>query len=159
MTSTQKTVIIALVSFILGGCITHLSILHWLSKGTFSPSSPISTSTTSSSTATGTESIHISSPSAGSTIVSPLTITGQAKGTWFFEASFPITLVDDTGTAIAQTHAEATADWMTQNFVPFTATLNFSGTKRGQHATLILKKDNPSGLPENAGELRIPVTL
>jgi spore germination protein GerM len=47
---------------------------------------------------------------------------------------------------------------MVTSFVPFKATLSFtpSTTARG---TLVLKKDNPSGLPENEDEFRIPVTF
>jgi hypothetical protein len=59
---------------------------------------------------------------------------------------------------MAMTQAKASSDWMTTNMVPFTATLIFTA-KPGEHATLIFKKDNPSGLPENAGEFRMPVTL
>jgi len=42
--------------------------------------------------------------------------------------------------------------------VPFQAKIEFQypETKKG---TLILEKDNPSGLPENTDELRIPVTF
>ncbi len=45
---------------------------------------------------------------------------------------------------------------MTAEFVPFRAVLTFAApaTERG---TLVLEKDNPSGLPENADELRIPI--
>jgi len=45
---------------------------------------------------------------------------------------------------------------MTQDFVTFTATITFKKpeTKSGE---LVLKKDNPSGLVENEGELRIPI--
>lgn len=44
---------------------------------------------------------------------------------------------------------------MTEEFVPFTATLRF--TSPGGHGTLILRKDNPSGLPEHDDALVIPV--
>ena len=45
---------------------------------------------------------------------------------------------------------------MTKDFVPFKAELEFSlpSTETG---VLILEKDNPSGLPENDDELRIPI--
>jgi hypothetical protein len=47
---------------------------------------------------------------------------------------------------------------MTTNFVPFTATLTFTAVP-GQKGTLLFKKDNPSGLPQNEGEFRVPVTF
>ncbi|MCJ7786739.1 GerMN domain-containing protein, partial [Patescibacteria group bacterium] len=75
---------------------------------------------------------------------------------WFFEASFPIKLVDEKGNELGIAIAQAQSDWMTEDFVPFEAELHFElpVTEKG---TLILEKDNPSGLLENADELRIPV--
>ena len=47
-------------------------------------------------------------------------------------------------------------EWMTENFVLFLATLDFT-----QPATdtifLVLKKDNPSGLPEHDAQIEIAV--
>jgi hypothetical protein len=101
--------------------------------------------------------IKVSYPTSGSEISSPLVITGEARGTWFFEASFPIVLTDKDGVTITQGIATAQSDWMTEDFVPFTATLNFEKPSSGENGFLILKKDNPSGLPENDDELKIPI--
>lgn len=100
--------------------------------------------------------IQVSSPHADAVIQSPLTVSGQARGTWYFEASFPVRLLDGNGNEIAVVPAQAQSDWMTEDFVPFLATLTFTApaTPTG---TLVLEKDNPSGLPENAAEVRIPV--
>lgn len=95
---------------------------------------------------------------AGDKVTSPLTITGQARGTWFFEASFPITLVDANGEELATAIAQAQSEWMTTDFVPFKADLSFPKPKTTS-GTLIIKKDNPSGLPEHDAELRIPVNF
>lgn len=104
--------------------------------------------------------IQVEGPRANEIISSPLVIKGKARGSWFFEASFPIKLYDENGelltTAIAQANPPAGGDWMTEDFVPFSAELKFENFKTGK-GTLVLEKDNPSGLPENAGELRIPV--
>ncbi len=102
--------------------------------------------------------IQVSNPRPNQTITSPLTITGQARGTWFFEASFPIELLNKEGEILAQTIATAQSDWMTTNFVPFEATLEFSA-KEGSQGQLIFEKDNPSGLPENDDWLHMPVTF
>jgi len=90
------------------------------------------------------------------TVSSPLVISGRARGYWFFEASFPVELLDDSGSVIASGIATAQDEWMTEAFVPFSATLEFSSpvTEKG---TLILKKDNPSGLPEHDDRLVVPV--
>jgi hypothetical protein len=46
---------------------------------------------------------------------------------------------------------------MTENFVPFTATLTFSAQPAGSLGKLILKKDNPSGEPQNSYSIVVPV--
>ncbi len=105
-----------------------------------------------------TDLIRTNTPRPNQPISSPLVIEGEARGTWFFEGDFPIHLLDENGNTIGTTVAQAQGEWMTEDFVPFQAELEFSVpvTNRG---TLILEKDNPSGLPENADELRVPVTI
>lgn len=107
--------------------------------------------------------IRIDSPRPNGMVESPLTITGEARGYWYFEASFPVILTDWDGLIIAEHYAEAQSDWMTEEFVPFSVVLEFESPynegdpefmKRG---TLILQKDNPSGLPENDDALEIPI--
>lgn len=102
--------------------------------------------------------IRVQSPTPGQAVQSPLVITGQARGTWFFEASFPVRLVKKDGTEIASGIATAQSDWMTEEFVPFSATLTFASDVE-QEAELVLVKDNPSGLPENDDERRMPVRV
>ena len=100
--------------------------------------------------------IRVESPEPYEAVESPLFITGVARGTWYFEASFPVSLVDENGDVIASGIATAQDEWMTEAFVPFTATLIWSNTL-AEPAFVILQKDNPSGLPEYDDELRIPV--
>ena len=102
--------------------------------------------------------IKLESPLAGDMVSSPLKITGQARGNWYFEASFPVKLVDDNGILLAQGPAQAQGEWMTSEFVPFEATLEFKipATSAG---TLMLRNDNPSGDPARDKELRIPVVF
>lgn len=101
----------------------------------------------------------VESLSNNGTIASPLTITGRARGTWYFEASFPIEIKNASGTVIAQGPAKAQGDWMTQEFVPFKITLTFPAQAKGSKGTVVLHNDNPSGLPENDKKLEIPVTF
>ena len=100
--------------------------------------------------------IKIDNPRPNQLIESPLFIKGEARGNWYFEASFPIKLFDDNGFLLGVMPAQALGDWMTEDFVPFSATLSFAvpSTPKGR---LVLEKDNPSGLPEQADELKIPV--
>ncbi|MDP2631264.1 MAG: Gmad2 immunoglobulin-like domain-containing protein [Candidatus Uhrbacteria bacterium] len=101
--------------------------------------------------------IQISYPRPGATISSPLNIEGTAVGTWYFEATFPVVLVDWDGLIIAEGYATANGDWMTEDFVPFTATLEFETPTLYDNGALILQKDNPSGLPEYDAALEIPI--
>ncbi len=101
--------------------------------------------------------IILESPLLGATVESPLRISGKARGQWFFEGSFPITLVDWDGRIIAEGTAQATGEWMTEAFVPFTAELSFKKPEDGELGALILKKDNPSGLPEHDDAIEVPV--
>lgn len=103
--------------------------------------------------------IRVTSPRPNEVVTSPLEVTGEARGTWYFEASFPIKLVDEFGKELAVTPAEAEDDWMTEEFVPFKARLTFTPPAEGGKGMLILEKDNPSGLISIADELRIPVSF
>jgi hypothetical protein len=103
--------------------------------------------------------ITVSSPTKGQKITSPLTITGSARGPWYFEASFPIELRNSANVVIAQGHAEAQSDWMTTDFVPYKTTLTFPAQPAGSTGTLILRNDNPSGDPARDKSVSIPVTF
>lgn len=102
------------------------------------------------------DSITVSNPLPNQVIRSPLQITGEARGTWFFEASFPVYLYDSEGKLIIQGAAQAQGEWMTEDFVPFSLTLEFDQPSVSD-GELVLTRDNPSGLPENSAEIRIPV--
>jgi hypothetical protein len=102
--------------------------------------------------------IVLIAPQPEETISSPLAVKGKARGSWFFEGSFPVTLTNWDGLIIAQGVAQAQGEWMTEDFVPFEATLTFeTNTTVSNRGSLILKKDNPSGLPENDDALEITV--
>jgi hypothetical protein len=100
--------------------------------------------------------IRVREPEWRASVQSPLRIAGEARGYWFFEAAFPLKLLDAHGEPIAHSYAQAQGEWMTEDFVPFVAELPFAAptTPTG---TLVLEKQNASGLPEHADELRIPV--
>ena len=100
--------------------------------------------------------IRITTPASNALITSPLTVTGEARGNWYFEASFPVRLLDGEGNQIALGIAQAQGEWMTTEFVPFIATLTFANPTTNT-GTLVLEKDNPSGLPEHDDQVRIPV--
>ena len=99
--------------------------------------------------------IVLDSPKPAAVVTSPLKLSGKARGSWFFEASFPVSLTNWDGLIIAEGVAVADGDWMTDEFVPFTTELTFINPYQAgdpdfmQRGSLILRKDNPSGLPEN----------
>lgn len=103
--------------------------------------------------------IQVSQPVANSTIASPLNITGQAKGTWYFEASFPIKIYNSSNVLIGQTVGQAQGNWMTTSFVPFTATLTFPAQTPGSSGTIVFEKDNPSGELTNADSYAVNITF
>jgi hypothetical protein len=102
--------------------------------------------------------IWVGGPLPNETVINPITLYGAAKGSWYFEASFPIKVLDANGKVLGQTAAEAQGDWTSSEYVPFVASLQYSApaTPTG---TLILEKDNPSGLPENADQLSLPIVF
>lgn len=101
--------------------------------------------------------IIVSTPASLEVIGSPLTVEGMARGTWFFEASFPMTLVDWDGKIIGQGIAQAQDDWMTEKLVPWKGEIEFIKPPFDKRGYLILQKDNPSGLPEHDDSIEVPI--
>jgi len=131
-----------------------------------SSSTPATSSTSTSATGgnsppVSTSDIKVTYPKSGQTVSSPLSLAGEARGTWFFEATAPVVLKDASGKTIAQGHINATGDWMTTNFVPFTGSLTWTASSTGTStkATLVFMNDNPSGDPKLQKSVSIPVVL
>lgn len=107
--------------------------------------------------------ITVASPAGMSVVTSPITLAGQARGTWFFEGTAPVAVVDWDGLILAEGFITAQGDWMTTEFVPFAGTIEFTSPyKEGnpefmKRGAIIFKKDNPSGLPENDDAVEIPI--
>jgi hypothetical protein len=97
-------------------------------------------------------------PAPGALVTSPLEVHGRARGTWFFEGDFPLLLLDGHGNPVAQGFATAQGEWMTTEFVPFSAVLRFQSPASGP-GRLILKKDNPLDRRELDDALVVPVVL
>ena len=112
--------------------------------------------TTPASLSAHRDRIQVSAPSSGAVVRSPLRIAGEARGNWFFEASFPVLLLDAERRVLALGIAQAQGEWMTQAFVPFSAELVFVAPPTAD-GTLVLERDNPSGLPEHADRIEVPV--
>ena len=65
-------------------------------------------------------------------------------------------IVDANNQVLGLAPAQAQGDWMTNDFVPFRTTIEFSQPTTST-GFIILLKDNPSGLPEHDAEVRLPV--
>jgi len=83
---------------------------------------------------------------------------GLARGTWYFEATFSAELVDANGNLLTELPVMAEGDWMTEDFVPFSAMISFS-TPQTNTGKLILRKANASGLPEHDDSVEAPVAF
>lgn len=121
------------------------------------PGSGNQNATTTPNPASLPDLITVTSPLPNTKVTSPVTISGQARGSWYFEASAPVKLKNAQGTVIAEHYVTAQGDWMTTEFVPFSGSLTFPAQPAGSKGTLVLMNDNPSGLPENQKELSIPI--
>jgi hypothetical protein len=102
------------------------------------------------------ERVRVSSPRPNAVVSSPLAVRGEARGTWYFEADFPIRLLEGDGRELAVTPAPAEGEWMTEGFVPFDARLSFEAPAT-QAGLLVLERANPSGLAEHAALVALPV--
>jgi hypothetical protein len=102
--------------------------------------------------------ITVELPFPGAVVGKTFSVVGTARGSWFFEASFPIVVIDENKNEIATGIAQAEGEWMTENFVPFTSEILIPESFIGP-ATLMLKKDNPSGLPENDASISFPIII
>lgn len=102
------------------------------------------------------EEIVVFSPQPNEIVNSPIKIKGKAKGTWFFEAIFPVRLLDNKDKELAKGFVEAEGDWMTEDFVSFKGEIRFEAAN-ATSGVLVFEKNNPSGLPEKNKEFRLPV--
>lgn len=86
-------------------------------------------------------------PQPNDVVTSPLVIKGKAKGTWFFEGDFPVTLYYGVKNDFVDAHATAKGEWMTTDYVDFEATINFPVPPTND-GLLVLIKNNPSDMRE-----------
>ena len=101
--------------------------------------------------------IRITTPLPGATVSSTFSVQGAARGGWYFEANFPYEIHDEKGALLDQGPVTAGGEWMTTEFVPFSFVVSVPGYSGA--ATLILRNDNPSGLPENSASISIPIVV
>ncbi len=147
----MKKILLAIVIVILGVSLVWFSFYLFKQKNTNEQN--ITNTNTNPPIANP---IKITTPEANAEVVSPITITGQARGPWFFEASFPIKIIDDKDIELGQGIAQAQGEWMTEDWVSFSATLSFNPTT-STTGFIVFQKDNPSGLPQNDASFKLPI--
>lgn len=106
---------------------------------------------------TSSDQIIVDTPSPDSVTGKEFFVMGTARG-WYFEGSFPIEILDKNGKKLTEAPAQAQSEWMTSEPVKFKATIKIPDSYIGQ-ATILLKKDNPSGLPEHDASMSYPITI
>ena len=63
--------------------------------------------------------IKVDLPYPGAVVGKLFKVIGQARGYWFFEASFPVKILDIDGNMLTSSIAQAKDERMTEEFVPF----------------------------------------
>ena len=101
--------------------------------------------------------IFVTNPSPNDKISKQFKLLGQAKGFWYFEASFPVEVYDSNNNLIFQTFAKAQGDWMIEDFVPFVSDINIANYQGA--VKVVLKRDNPSGDTKNDADLSFKLVV
>ncbi len=104
------------------------------------------------------DNITVDLPFAGAVVGKDFIIKGRARGGWYFEASFPVSVIDKDGKVLFQGPAKALGDWMTTEFVSFSVNVKVPEKYIGP-ANIILKKDNPSGDSARDASVTIPINI
>ncbi len=80
-----------------------------------------------------------------------LTFSGEARGTWFFEASFRAEVRDSTGTIVSVASVQGAGDWESEVFVPFTVSIKIPDTVVGRGTVVLIKNNRTSdSLPDDS---------
>lgn len=101
-------------------------------------------------------SVSVFTPAKNATVTSPVAVVGEVPGNWSFEAQFPVQLKNSKGDTVAQATAHVLGNWQTTELVPFSVQLTYTTAESGS-GTIVMQKDNPSGLPQNADSVSIPI--
>ncbi len=106
---------------------------------------------------TSAEYIVVTNPLPGAVTGKEFKVTGKARG-FYFEASFPVQVLDENGQQLFIGPAQAQGEWMVDAFVPFSIDVKVPDTYIGP-ATLVLRKDNPSDMRQYDASISFPFTI
>lgn len=97
------------------------------------------------------------SPKPNSNIGCDFIIAGKMPSEWFFENSFPYSILID-GKEVMKGSIESNEDYTTKKNLSFSKSISCKQGCTGG-GEIVLRKANPSGLVENNDEYRIPVNF
>jgi Immunoglobulin-like domain of bacterial spore germination len=103
--------------------------------------------------------IHVVAPSAGDVVSSPIEVSGQALGNWFFEAQAPVSVLDLNGALLGRGTIRTSDDWSSGELVNFSGSINFTLTTGSTAGVLLLENDNPSGQASTSRYLAVPIVF
>lgn len=132
----------------------NLSACSIIGDNTTSPAATSSPSVTNSSptpliTPWPETGVSVQKPQPNEPVTSPFLIAGEAPGTWFFEGQMTAEIQNEQGLVLATIPLTAEGNWMTEELVAFSGTASYPEKDVGDQIILVIKNDNPSGLPEN----------
>lgn len=98
----------------------------------------------------------VDAPVANARATSPLTISGSAPASWYFEGQFDAVLIGDDGIVYAQAPARASGEG--DGVRPFTGEIAFT-VAADTPATLLLQEQSTGDDDGSQAEVRVPVVL
>lgn len=142
----MKALIISLVILAISG----LTIITILGISNYSEFSRRKDQQNASQTTHGNGNVTIIYPQINSEINSPLNMNGRVPAGWMFEGSSPVKILGEDRKLIAQGHATEVipGSWTSGQEIEFITDIKFSTNDK--NGFIVLEKDNPSGLEENA---------
>lgn len=149
----KRAWVLALAGFV-AVAVAAAALGVWAS-GKDSPETPSGPQTTSYTSGKGVT-ITVTEPSTNAEVLSPLHVEGKVPGTWSFEASFGVDVLDENRKRLASHYATLEGEWMTEKDVPFTADVKFKKPSTDS-GFLVLLRANPSGDQAADDSVEIPI--
>ena len=120
----------------------------------------VSTEATFFGSWTWSDIVDITSPISWTPISSPVTIIWEMSGYWFFEATAPVQIVDSDDIQLWEWYVTTQGERMTGWLVAFSWSVMFSlSWTTATTWSVILRRNNVSGLSENDAYVAIPVVF
>ena len=104
------------------------------------------------------QTLYLDNIKSGDTVQIGYEMKGQAPGSWYFEGSFPVRVLNIQGEVVSSLVASTSDDWMTENSVPFSVVIDFP-LEQESAFVLQFEKSNPSGLEENSDIAKIAISI